>query len=265
MNASTFTILAFAGAGLVLTAQAQEPSPSAQPALYGQPAAVTSDDADSGTAANPLRPAEPVVPSPIALARPSAGHEASPGIEADISAEMPKYDNLPAPEPKKAFKTPELRTAVDKPLDETSSVSVRKMPAYLVVGTHVFVFRNRDLYTRAGVQQITFQRHPGLVVGNVFHSNAKKSEEIFRDDEWRQTKSDYKDMAYAMKVGGDSSESRVILDSLDDEEVKVRNDAEDDSDVPSGDRFEIGHLAVDSRLLEMPEHPVDIPVVRVTW
>jgi hypothetical protein len=86
------------------------------------------------------------------------------------------------------------------------------MPAFRVVEHAVPVFRNRDLYTEDGMAALSFEAHPGLHVGNVFNLNRKAAYDIFLEDDWRATKSDYWDMAHAFAQGGDHGEGRMILE-----------------------------------------------------
>jgi hypothetical protein len=139
------------------------------------------------------------------------------------------------------------------------------MATFNVTGARVPEFRERDVNTRDGMADLSFKRHPGLLVGNAFNLNANAAHEMFLADDWRSTKSDYWDMAHAMAIGGDPAEGRMILQAVKDEETEMRARGGNDSGLPALDRLQVGQLEGDSKLLQAPEDPVDIPFVRVKW
>jgi hypothetical protein len=139
------------------------------------------------------------------------------------------------------------------------------MPAFRVVEHAVPVFRNRDLYTEDGMAALSFEAHPGLHVGNVFNLNRKAAYDIFLEDDWRATKSDYWDMAHAFAQGGDHGEGRMILEAINDEDVRMRGEAEEDAAAPAIGRFQIASAETGTKLLEMPDQSINIPFFRKTW
>jgi hypothetical protein len=164
-----------------------------------------------------------------------------------------------APEPAAADARPDL-SPFDVPATESPA-----MPAYRVVEHGIPIFRRRDLYTEDGMADQSFKVHPGLLLGNAFNLNRKAAREIFLEDDWRMTKSDYWNMAHAMALGGDRGEGRMILEAINDEDLRMRAEAEEDAAAPTAGRFQIASAETGTRLLEMPEQPFDIPFFRRTW
>jgi hypothetical protein len=142
---------------------------------------------------------------------------------------------------------------------------IQVMPAYSVSAVRVPEFRERDLYTKDGMEDLSFKRHPGLLVGNQFNLNRDAAYEMFLADTWRTTKSDYRDMARAMAMGGDQYEAKVIMTDITAEDLLMRSEAETDLDQPSSSQFRMEQLGGDSHLTELPAIPVDVTVVRVKW
>jgi hypothetical protein len=72
-------------------------------------------------------------------------------------------------------------------------------------------------------------------------------------------------MAHAMARGGDRGEGRMILDEINDEDLRMRAEAEGDAASPTPGRFQIASAETGTKLLEMPEQTVDITFYRRTW
>lgn len=161
-----------------------------------------------------------------------------------------------------------LETAVPAPGGtgwvDTAVGSVPRLPAYTVVDTHLAVFRPRDLYTRPGMIARSYHDHPGLVWGNPFHANDGAAYDAFQADDWNATKSDYWQTAFAMALGGDAAEGRFIVDAVSDEDVRLRAEASAPN-IPTNDQFQVGELNSDTKVLELAQVPLDIPLVRVKW
>lgn len=162
------------------------------------------------------------------------------------------------------------KVPVAKPSDEYYKVpavpsGVRSMPAYHVTDIRVTIFRDRDIYTRAGMIAVSFRRHPGLLVGNQFKSNEPAAYETFLRDDWNNTKSDYWDMAHAMAQGGDPGEGHMIVEAINDEDLRMRAEAEETASAPAIGRFQIASAETGTKLLELPEETIDIPLVKKTW
>lgn len=228
------------------------------------PAAAQGADPDAGNSTSSVHSPQPPKPTPAAPRKADGkAQSVSPVIADALATEVAEFgtqspgpeDNLDAAKP----------SSGDKAADEIRSLPIRQMPKYSVLGSRVFVFRERDLYTKAGMVELSFERHPGLFIGNPFNLNANKAYEIFLDDDWRQTKGDYWEMAHAMELGGDYAESQMILKAIKDEDLRMRGEDNDEARTPSSDPFAAGRLEGDPRLLEMPEHPIDISFVRLNW
>jgi hypothetical protein len=164
----------------------------------------------------------------------------------------------PVPAPAADISKPDL-SAFD------AAVEAPAMAAYRVVEHPVPFFRRRDLYTEDGMAAQSFRAHPGLLFGNAFNLNRKAAYEMFLEDDWRSAKSDYWDMAHAMAQGGDRNEGRMILEAINDEDLRMRAEAEEDAAAPSIGRFQIASAETGTRLLEMPEQSINIPFYRRTW
>jgi hypothetical protein len=143
--------------------------------------------------------------------------------------------------------------------------TVRSMPAYEVTDIRVTLFRDRDIYTKAGMVAASFRRHPGLLLGNPFKSNEGVAYATFGTDDWNSTKSDYRDIAHAMALGGDPGEGRVITKAVEDEDVEMRADSGDAAAAPAIGRFQIASAETGTKLLELPEETINIPFIRKTW
>jgi hypothetical protein len=139
------------------------------------------------------------------------------------------------------------------------------MPPYTVLEPGAQGFRARDLYTRDGMIDQSFRHHPGLLVGNPFGLNRSAAYEQFMADDWRATKGDYEDMAHAMSQGGDPREGRLIVDEVNDEDVRMRGEAEQDAAAPTLGRFQIASAQTGTRGIEISEIPINISFVRITW
>jgi hypothetical protein len=155
---------------------------------------------------------------------------------------------------------PDLRDIAGAP-----HVPAQTMPAYSVNGARIPVFRERDVYNKHGMEYLSFKRHPGLVVGNQFGLNADAAYEMFLEDDWRSTKSDYRNMAQAMIIGGDLGEAKTIIKDVDSADLSVRNDAEEDAEEPVIGQFKLNELGGDSHLLEIQSIPFDLTVLKVKW
>jgi hypothetical protein len=147
---------------------------------------------------------------------------------------------------------------------DVSAIEAPSMPAYTVLESRV-VFRSRDLHTRNGMSALAFKRHPGLLVGDAFNLNRNAAYEMFMEDDWRATKSDYWDMAHSIAQGGDRATGQKILEEINDEDLRMRAEAEEDAAAPGIGRFQIASAESGTKLLEMPEQTINIPFFRKTW
>jgi hypothetical protein len=198
----------------------------------------------------------PALLAPVGAEEPAA---------ADASAGAPVPSQADAPSASAAgtgpvFELPDLRDIAG-----TRRAPPQTMPEYSVNGAKIPVFRERDVYTKQGMASLSFKRHPGLLVGNQFNLNADAAYEMFLEDDWRATKSDYRSMAQAMILGGDRDEARAINRDVDSADLSVRNDAEDQADEPTMGQFKLNDMGGDSHLLEIQSVPFDLTVVKVKW
>ncbi len=247
----TFAIFA-----LVVAAQAGAAAGvSPQGAAGGQTAGAVSDPDKTANLLQSALGSEP------ALIAPEAG-EAQP-VDGQTPVPVPAgagQSNGKAPTSESVFQLPNLRTIEGAP-----SLPLQTLPAYSVNGAKVPDFRPRDLYTKGGMTAVSFKKHPGLLVGNQFNLNADAAYEMFLEDDWRDTKSDYRNMAQAMALGGDRQEATMIIRDVDSADVRVRTDAEEEADEPTLGQFKLSQLGGDSHLLEIQSIPFDLTVVRVKW
>jgi hypothetical protein len=206
-----------------------------------------------------LQAAVPAVPAEVGT-NPTTRRLNSPGIEAAISSNLEEARTVKIA-PSDSFQAPDLH-----PVDatETKSRFVPKMPAYLVVGSKLFVVPDAQLYTPVGTRKAEFATHPGLYIGNIFDLNTKAAYQIARDEEWRSAVADYWDLAHDIALGGDRREGRMIVEAVTDEDFAMRAAGEPGNATTVADRFKAGQVG-DTRLLAGPENPLDIPVVRVDW
>jgi hypothetical protein len=172
-------ILALMGAALPAAAQ-EAAAPSPAPATRDAAAVV-------------LEPAK-AAPAPAPAADPDGVARAvSPGIARAQPAEAPDARDL------------------DKPKNE-----IPRLPAYVVRASRPPIFRPRDLNTQSGLVDLSFRRHPGLVIGNIFGLNEGAAQAMFLDDERLSNISDLADTAHAMDAGGDKGEAKYILQETQD-------------------------------------------------
>jgi hypothetical protein len=90
------------------------------------------------------------------------------------------------------------------------------MAGYVVREGKMPVFQTRDLYTKQGIQELSFREHPGLHIGNFRNLNAKQATALFDEDERLVEIRDLKDTAHAIDLGGDPAEAKDILTATDD-------------------------------------------------
>jgi hypothetical protein len=83
------------------------------------------------------------------------------------------------------------------------------------------VFRNVDLYTKAGLIDLSFKSHPGLRVGNFFNLNSGIAYEAAMSDQRMASRQDLVDTALAMAAGGDLTEAQAVQDSIIDESFRA--------------------------------------------
>lgn len=143
----------------------------------------------------------------------------SPKINAAISAGMPAFNREgSAASTDAAIKD---RRETDKPKNEIPRLPMSLMSRYVVRGARLPVFRNVDLYTKEGLIDLSFKEHPGLRIGNIFNLNSGIAYQAALSDQRMSDRKDLTDTAYAMAVGGDSSEAEVLQNSIIDESFRA--------------------------------------------
>jgi hypothetical protein len=162
------------------------------------------------------KPSDPAV---APLPKDAAPHADSPAIDAAISAGVPAY-NPGFLAPKLNPVSAELNDA-DKPKNQIPRLPLELMSRYVVRGARLPVFRNVDLYTKAGLIDLSFKTHPGLRVGNFFHLNSNLAFEAAMKDQRISDRQDLVDIALAMAAGGDPSEAQAVQDSIIDESFRA--------------------------------------------
>jgi hypothetical protein len=120
---------------------------------------------------------------------------------------------------------------IDKPRNKIPRLPANMMQRYVVHGDRVPVFRDRDLYTKAGLIDIGFKEHPGLVFGNFFGLNKAAAYDAFLQDEHVAWNHEMDDTALAMAAGGDFEEAKTILSFTGD---SVYRDMDTSGPVPMG-------------------------------
>jgi hypothetical protein len=144
-----------------------------------------------------------------------------PGVEAaDIGRDASGFYTLPEPPrpdvsllgavPEANGSSKDLQK-FDEPKNLLSPPSSAVMSKYIVRADRIPEFRTRDLYTKKGLQDLSFREHPGLWVGNFFNDNVPQAFEMFLEDNRLANIRDLTDTALAMTVGGDKAAGDTIL------------------------------------------------------
>lgn len=200
-------------------AAAQNASPSATGAA--SPSAATSPGAGSPTtdASSVVLSARPGADTP-APATDSDGENrsVSPNVAAALSYGLPKY-SPPTPTPTPAAEPVDLRD-IDKPKN-----GIKRLPKYVVHESRPPVFRQRDLSTPAGLIDLSFKSHPGLMFGNFLGLNSGPAYQMYLDDQRLENMHELADMAHAMSIGGDSAEGSYILKESQDTYMRSDSDS----------------------------------------
>jgi hypothetical protein len=165
-------------------------------ALFAAAASVFGADGVA-TAANP-----PSIPSATASLESSGIFIASAPPEPDIS--------LLGASPANRADAKDLQK-FDAPKTVGAQTDSGLMSRYVVQADRVPEFRPRDLYTKPGLEDLGFRRHPGLRVADFRHDNDASAYDLFLEDERLDNIREFVDTAIAMTVGGDKAEGDVIL------------------------------------------------------
>jgi|ERR1017187_4256945 hypothetical protein len=148
----------------------------------------------------------------------TAQRQVSPAIAADMFLGMPAYSpELSAP--KSGAPAKDVRDA-DKPKNQIPRLPMVVMQKYVVRESRLPVFRDLDLYTKAGLTDLSFKEHPGLRFGNFFNLNAKVAYDMIMDEELLAEKRDLADTVMAMSIGGDTEDARLMQQAIIDESFR---------------------------------------------
>jgi hypothetical protein len=200
MNRSLQVAAALLAATASAAAQAVTPTPQAQ-------------GADTGNIIF-----APKAPASLPAATPApgtTGRSVSPAIAANLSVAMPAY-SPEAAAPNGGAPAMDLRE-FDKPKNQIPRLPVSLMQKYMVRESRLPVFRKLDLYTTAGLIDLSFKEHPGLHFGNFFNLNAKVAHEMIVEEELRAEKRDLADTVRAMAIAGDEEEALLMQQAVIDE------------------------------------------------
>jgi hypothetical protein len=203
MNRASTILLAMMAAAAPLAAQEAAPPPPA--AVGPEEAASPAAGAPAGDASSIVlaEKAKPLVPM-RAADEDDTGRAISAKVAADLASGMPKYAP-PTPTPTATGEPQDMRD-IDKPKNE-----IPRLPQYVVRESRPPVFRNRDLFTTEGLANLSFKRHPGLLIGNILGGNSDVAYQMYLDDQRQANMEDLTDTARAMARGGDTAESEYIL------------------------------------------------------
>jgi hypothetical protein len=215
MNRALLFFLAVATCAGVSRAQESVPAP---------PAAATPPAAASPAAPAPANDASTLIMAPPPRDGGPAGRldsdgetrAVSPAVAAALAEGMPKY-SPPTPTPTPAPEQ-DLRD-LDKPKNE-----IKRLPKYEVIEKRPPIFRPRDLYTHAGLVNLSFDNHPGLRFGNILGLNSDAAYQMYLDEQRLADIADLTDEARAMSRGGDKAESSYILQATQDTFMRTDDD-----------------------------------------
>jgi hypothetical protein len=129
----------------------------------------------------------------------------SPAVSAEISFGMPAYSVAPSPP---------NRREVDKPRNQIPRLSPEVMEKYVVREVRLPVFRTRDLYTKAGLIDLSFKEHPGLRLGNLFNLNANFAYDKIITEQLYAARQDLADTTFAMAAMGDKTELDAMQQAI---------------------------------------------------
>ncbi len=196
---STLLIALLASAAAVLAQNATPPAPAA-------------DTSSIILAQKQPAPATEAAPKP-------APHASSSEVNAAIAAGVPAFDAGIAA-PAVAAVAPDLRDS-DRPKNDIPRLPLEMMSRYVVRSSRLPVFRDIDLYTKAGLVDLAFKTHPGLRIGNIFNLNSGAAFEAAMKEHFISSRQDLVDTALAMVAGGDPAEAQAVQDSIIDESFRA--------------------------------------------
>jgi hypothetical protein len=125
---------------------------------------------------------------------------------------MPAYGPGPS-SPQSPVPAADLRD-VDKPRNKIPRLPVEVMQKYMVREARIPVFRTRDLYTKAGLIDLSFKEHPGLRIGNIFNLNANFAYDNMIGEQLFAARQELADTTFAMAAMGDRMEMDAMQQAI---------------------------------------------------
>lgn len=171
------------------------------------PVAQSADTSSIILAPRPAASPSSPTPSPGTIDRP-----VSSGIAAEIASKMPAY--TPAVSAAKSGGPEVDLRDLEKPKNQIPRLPVQMMQRYVVHAARVPEFRPRDLYTKAGLIDMSFKEHPGLRIGNFFNLNAPAAYERIINEQLFAARQDLVDTVIAMANGGDEEEAVLMQQDI---------------------------------------------------
>jgi hypothetical protein len=145
-------------------------------------------------------------PSPPSPARP---RPVSPAVAAQLSAAVPKFENI-APAPAKPAETaPDLRET-DKPRN-----TIVRLPSYVVEEEKAPVFKERELLTPRGRLDLALKRHPGLRLGSFWiFRNDGIALAMLEEEEQLERKKEMQDLLSLLSVAQTKEVKPLVADAF---------------------------------------------------
>jgi hypothetical protein len=136
----------------------------------------------------------------------------SPTIASEISIGIPTYKAEPSSTELKSEAT-DPQTS-DRPKNQIPRLPAAMMQKYFVRESRIPIFRVRDLYTTAGLIDLSFKEHPGLHFGNFFNLNATAAYNKIINEQLYAARLDLADTAFAMAIGEDTKEIEPMQQAI---------------------------------------------------
>lgn len=187
--------------GAILLALAAAATPASGQTVSPAPALPAADTESVILAPKPA----PAAPEKAAAPTPRSPASA---IDAEIARGLPAFREAGADVAEAKPREP------DRPRNQIPRIPTTLMPRYVVRESRLPVFRNLDLYTPAGLAELSFKEHPGLRFGNLFNLNAKFAHDLIVDEELRAEREDLMDTARTMAIEGDREDARLMQEAL---------------------------------------------------
>jgi hypothetical protein len=207
LNRASKILLALIASAAGAAAQQAPPNPAPAPAANAPaPTAAGAPESDASGILLAPKSRDPMPMPPVD----SDGETrtVSSKVAAALSLGMPKY-SPPTPTPTPVAEPQDLRD-IDKPKNE-----IHRLPKYVVREARPPIFRERDLFTKEGMLDLTMKRHAGLQFGNILDLNANPKPgspayQMMVDDQRAENMDDMKDTAHALSQGDPDAASYIL-------------------------------------------------------